>query len=108
MQVTISDLQAYLAQHYSQHGNETALFMKLVEEIGEVAEILNQRAGRKAHDNSDLDKELSKEIADVIHYAVALAAINKLPLTETILEKDKSAAIKYQHSIDLETFLSKE
>lgn len=108
MDIRIADLQAYLAQHYAQHGNgnETALFMKLVEEVGEVAEVLNLRAGRKANNQADLEKELATEIADIIHYAVALAAVNDLPLNDIILEKDKRAAIKYQHEMDLETFLT--
>ncbi|MET3558018.1 NTP pyrophosphatase (non-canonical NTP hydrolase) [Streptococcus rupicaprae] len=105
MILTIQELQDYLASHYSQRGQEQGLFMKLVEEIGEVAEILNQRAGRKAQDKADLDKELATELADMIHYIVAIAAINDLDLTKTILEKDKEAAIKYGHEIDLETFL---
>lgn len=107
MQVNITDLQEYLAQHYAIHSNgvETSLFMKLVEEVGEVAEVLNQRSGRKAKDKDDLDQELATEIADIIHYAVALAAINGLNLTETILEKDKRASIKYNHTTNLADFI---
>ena len=107
MQVTIEDLQEYLTQHYTIHSNgiETSLLMKLVEEVGEVAEVLNQRSGRKSQDKDDLDKELVTEIADIIHYAVALAAINNLDLTKTILEKDKAASIKYGHSMNLTEFI---
>ena len=107
MQLTIADLQKYLAQHYATHPNgvETNLFMKLIEEIGEVAEVLNQRAGRKTQDKNDLEDELVTELADVIHYVVALAAINGLNVTEAILSKDKQAAVKYHHKIDLETFI---
>ena len=79
--------------------------MKLVEEVGEVAEVLNQRSGRKSQDKDDLDKELVTEIADIIHYAVALAAINNLDLTKTILEKDKAASIKYGHTMNLTEFI---
>ena len=107
MQVTMEDLQEYLTKHYAQHSNgvETSLFMKLVEEVGEVAEVLNQRSGRKSQDKDDLDKELVTEIADIIHYAVALAAINHLDLTKTILEKDKAASIKYGHTMNLTEFI---
>ena len=107
MQVTIEDLQEYLTQHYAIHSNviETSLFRKLVEEVGEVAEVLNQRSGRKSQDKDDLDKELVTEIADIIHYAEALAAINNLDLTNTILEKDKAASIKYGHTMNLTEFI---
>ena len=47
MKVTIEELEAYLLDHYSNGGIDQSLFMKLVEEIGEVAEVLNKKAGRK-------------------------------------------------------------
>ena len=80
--------------------------MKLVEEIGEVAEVLNKRAGRKASQEEDLQDQLGVELADMIHYIVAIAALNDIDLTETILRKDKAAAVKYHHTMDLETFLN--
>ncbi|MDQ0223384.1 MazG nucleotide pyrophosphohydrolase domain-containing protein [Streptococcus moroccensis] len=104
---SITDLQVYLAHHYQGDRDEQGFFMKLVEEVGEVAEVLNQRAGRKAQDKADLDAELVTELADIIHYVVAIAAINGLNLSQTIIEKDKKAAIKYQHKRNLEEFLRK-
>ena len=106
MQVTIEGLQAYLSQTYAGHASDHGLFMKLVEEIGEVAEVLNRRTGRKSTDGSDLQSELGKELADMIHYIVAIAAVNDLDLNAVILEKDRQASIKYGHEINLETFLS--
>ena len=104
--VTIRQLQAYLQEHYQNARTEEGLFIKLVEEVGEVAEVLNGRSGRKAG-VQDSNEELAKELADVIHYTVAIAAINHIDLTKTIFEKDKKAAIKYQHEQDLEGFLVK-
>lgn len=106
MQVTIEALEAYLYRQYGGWANEQGLFMKLVEEIGEVAEVLNKRTGRKTSGSSDLREELGNELADVIHYVVAIAAVNNLDLNEIILAKDKKASVKYHHEIDLQTFLS--
>ena len=106
MQVTIEALEAYLHHHYGGRGNEQGLFMKLVEEMGEIAEVLNQRAGRKACDSRDLDAELGNELADLIHYAVAIAAINGLDLNRIILDKDRRASVKYHHDVNLEQFLT--
>ena len=106
MKVTIEELEAYLFEQYGDKGNEQGLFMKLVEEIGEVAEVLNKRSGRKRADEEDLELQLGNELADVIHYAVAIAAINNLDLNEIILSKDKKAAIKYNHATNLEQFIS--
>ena len=106
MGITISNLEAYLSQRYGGWAKEQGLFMKLVEEMGEVAEVLNKRARRKADDGMDLDIQLGTELADMIHYIVAIAAINSLDLTKIILEKDEKASVKYHHDINLEEFLS--
>ena len=73
-----------------EYGGEFILYM--VEEIGEVAEVLNKRAGRKATDENDLQEQLGTELADMIHYIVAIAAINNIDLSRIIVEKDKRAA----------------
>ena len=106
MKISIDELQAYLADRYSGWATEQSMFMKLVEEIGEVAEVLNKRAGRKASDENDLQEQLGIELADMIHYIVAITAINDIDLTTLMIEKDKKASIKYHHTINLETFLS--
>lgn len=101
-QLTFHELQSYLLLKYKEGRTSTALFMKLVEEIGEVAEVLNQLEGRKVNTGNT---SLEKELVDVIHYAVAIASINNIDLTKAIIEKDKQAAIKYNQSPNLEEFL---
>lgn len=105
MKVTIEELEAYLLDHYSDGGIDQSLFMKLVEEIGEVAEVLNKKAGRKASGGENLRAELGNELADVIHYAVAIAALNELDLNEMIIKKDRAASVKYHHRTNLERFV---
>ena len=105
MNITIEALQAYLSDCYGGWANEQGLFMKLVEEIGEVAEVLNKRAGRKSSDESDLQEELGTELADMLHYIVAIAAINKIDMNDIVLRKDIAASLKYHHEINLETYL---
>lgn len=80
--------------------------MKLVEEIGEVAEVLNKKARRKASKDEDLNNEMGEELADVIHYALAIASLNDIDMNEVIIEKDKSASVKYHHRTNLENFVS--
>lgn len=106
MNITIETLEAYLADRYGGWATEQSMFMKLVEEIGEVAEVLNKRAGRKDSDEADLQEQLGTELADMIHYIVAIAAINDIDLNSIMLEKDKRASIKYNHRINLETFIA--
>jgi len=106
MKIAIEDLQAYLSDRYTGWANEQGMFMKLVEEIGEVAEVLNKRTGRKASEEDDLQEQLGIELADMIHYIVAIAAINNIDLSRIIVEKDRKASVKYHHTVNLETFLS--
>ena len=105
MDVTIQNLEAYLLERYGEDANDHGLFMKLVEEIGEVAEVLNKRTGRKKATGEDSKVLLAEELADMIHYTVAIAAVNGIDLTQTILDKDRRASIKYNHDRNLETFL---
>ncbi len=105
MKISINDYEEYLYDHYKNHGIDTGLFMKLVEEVGEVAEILNKRDGRKASDSEDLNSQLANELVDVIHYAFAIASLNHINLQDVILEKDKKASVKYHHERNLEQFL---
>lgn len=105
MHITIEALQQYLAHRYGGWGKEESMFMKLVEEIGEVAEVLNKKAGRKANDEENINQQLGIELADMLHYIIAIAALNDLDLEQIILEKDKKASVKYHHDINLEQFL---
>ena len=107
MKISIRDYEDYLYDHYKNHGIDSSLFMKLVEEVGEVAEVLNKRDGRKASDNEDWKSQLANELVDVIHYAFAIASLNQIDLNDVILEKDRKASIKYHHKVNLEQFLSK-
>jgi len=107
MEVSIRDYEAYLFDHYKNHGIDSSLFMKLVEEVGEVAEVLNKRDGRKASDHEDLNAQLANELVDVIHYAFAIASLNQIDLNDVILQKDKKASVKYNHALNLEQFLKR-
>ena len=102
MKISIKDYEDYLYDHYKDHGIDTSL---LVEEVGEVAEVLNKRDGRKASDSEDLKSQLANELVDVIHYAFAIASLNEIDLNDVILEKDKKASIKYNHERNLEQFM---
>ncbi|MEG0286247.1 MAG: MazG nucleotide pyrophosphohydrolase domain-containing protein [Vagococcus sp.] len=102
--LTVKQLQHYLEQKYKETGVTESLFMKLVEEIGEVAEVLNQIQGRKKKTS---DNSLADELADVIHYTFAIAALNHIDLETAIFEKDKKGSLKYKQSPNLSEYLSK-
>lgn len=41
----------------------------------------------------------------MIHYIVAIAALNDIDLSRIMIEKDRKASVKYNHKINLEQFL---
>lgn len=103
--LTIKELQEYLSLKYKGKTTQTSLFMKLVEETGEVAEVLNKLEGRKTVDDN---LSLADELVDAIHYLVAIAAINDIDLTTALLEKDKRASLKYNQTPNLSEFIATE
>ena len=105
MNISIDELEEYLSKLYSGRVSDQGLFMKLVEEIGEVAEVLNKLSGRKTADSDDLKAQLGNELADVIHYVFAIAAVDDLNLNDIILNKDKKASLKNNSDFNLEQFV---
>ena len=105
MNISIDELEEYLSKLYSGRVSDKGLFMKLVEEIGEVAEVLNKLSGRKTADSDDLKAQLGNELADVIHYVFAIAAVDDLNLNDIILNKDKKASLKNNRDFNLEQFV---
>lgn len=104
-ELTVKKLQEYLSLKYKNRVSEESLFMKLVEEMGETAEAMNQLAGRKALSE---ESSLAKELADVVHYTLAIASIHDIDLSKVIIEKDKLASVKYHWTPNLEEFLQVE
>ncbi|AKF41424.1 nucleotide pyrophosphohydrolase [Mycoplasmopsis canis] len=103
-ELTIKDLQDYLYDRYKDFGNNPRLLTKLIEEVGEVAEaVAIEQNWKKPKEGVSL----ASELADVIHYTIAIASINNIDLTEIILEKDKEASIRYNHKINLTEFIER-
>ncbi len=105
--LAIITYQDYMKNIYKSHQGDQGLFMKLVEEVGEVAQVLNIKEGRKQAD-INIDEALTQELADIIHYAFAIASINNIDLESVILEKDKSASLKYGRTENLINYIQKE
>ncbi len=82
-------------------------FIKLVEEIGEVGRANSTHDGRKEGDTEEVQAELGKELADVIHYTSCDCRRKRHFDLEKSSGKDLSAAIKYNHATNLVEFLQK-
>lgn len=79
--------------------NELTNMAMLMEEVGEVARIMARRYGEQSEKESDKDKDLGDEMADVLFVLICLANQTNIDLTEALrknLEK-KTKRDKLRH-----------
>ncbi|MGB0403908.1 MAG: nucleotide pyrophosphohydrolase [Salibacteraceae bacterium] len=62
--------------------NELTNMAQLTEEVGEVARIIARRYGEQSEKESDKDKDLGEEFADVLFVLICLANQTGINLTE--------------------------
>ncbi len=67
--------------------NELTNMAMLTEEVGEVARIIARKYGEQSFKNSDKDKDLGDELADVLFVLICIANQTGINLTEA-LEKN--------------------
>lgn len=63
----------WIKSHGVRYFNELTNMAQLTEETGEVARIIARRYGEQSEKESDKNKDLGEELADVIFVAVCLA-----------------------------------
>jgi NTP pyrophosphatase (non-canonical NTP hydrolase) len=64
--------------------NELTNMAMLSEEVGEVARIIARRYGEQSEKESDKDKDLGEEMADVLFVLICLANQTGIDLTEAL------------------------
>ena len=78
--------------------NELTNMAQLTEEVGEVARIISRRYGEQSEKESDKNKDLGEEFADVLFVLICLAnqtgvdltkAFEKRMINKTIRDKDR-------------------
>ncbi|CAG5083338.1 nucleotide pyrophosphohydrolase [Parvicella tangerina] len=91
--MTIKEAQETVDNWIKTHGvryfNELTNMAMLTEEVGEVARIIARRYGEQSEKESDKDKSLNDELADVLFVLICLANQTGIDLEEA-LEKNLS------------------
>ncbi len=67
--------------------NELTNMAQLTEEVGEVARIIARRYGEQSEKESDKDKDLGEEFADVLFVLICLANQTGIDLTEAFQKR---------------------
>ena len=89
---TISNLQAFVdKQKSSKNKNSQKYFLKLIEEVGELSEMLknDQRMDPDSEKLKSIKHTMEEEMADVLFYLLALANAWDVELEEAFIQKVK-------------------
>ena len=97
----IQDAQKAVDEWIKDHGvryfNELTNMAQLTEEVGEVARIIARRYGDQSEKESDKNKDLGEELADVVFVVLCLANQTGINLQDAF---DKKLNIKTQRDHD--------
>ncbi len=86
--MTIEQAQQYVDDWIKKYGiryfNELTNMAILTEEVGEVARIISRKYGEQSYKDSDKNKELADELADVLFVIICLANQTGVNLTKAL------------------------
>lgn len=74
----------WIKEHGVRYFNELTNTAMLMEEVGEVARIMARRYGEQSEKESDKDKDLGDEMADVLFVLICLANQTGIDLEEAM------------------------
>jgi NTP pyrophosphatase (non-canonical NTP hydrolase) len=77
----------WIKEHGVRYFNELTNMAQLTEEVGEVARIIARRYGEQSEKESDMDKDLGEELADVMFVVFCLANQTGINLEEAFKKK---------------------
>ena len=87
----LKKIQKLVDQWIKNHGiryfDELTNMAQLTEEVGEVARIISRRYGEQSEKESDKQKDLGEELADVLFVVICLANQTGIDLSEAFAKK---------------------
>jgi len=91
------EVDNWIKEHGVRYFNELTNMAQLTEEVGEVARIIARRYGEQSEKESDKNKDLGEELADVVFVVLCLANQTGIDLQEAF---DKKMNIKTKRDHD--------
>ena len=91
------EVDNWIKNHGVRYFNELTNMAQLTEEVGEVARIIARRYGEQSEKESDKNKDLGEELADVVFVVLCLANQTGINLQEAF---DKKLALKSNRDKD--------
>ncbi|WP_452221743.1 nucleotide pyrophosphohydrolase [Lacinutrix salivirga] len=81
------EVDNWIKEHGVRYFNELTNMAQLTEEVGEVARIIARRYGEQSEKESDKNKDLGEELADVVFVVLCLANQTGINLQEAFNKK---------------------
>ncbi|NHM00741.1 nucleotide pyrophosphohydrolase [Flavobacterium difficile] len=81
------EVDNWIKNHGVRYFNELTNMAQLTEEVGEVARIIARRYGEQSEKESDKNKDLGEELADVVFVVLCLANQTGINLQEAFDKK---------------------
>ncbi|MDI9256593.1 nucleotide pyrophosphohydrolase [Flavobacterium sedimenticola] len=91
------EVDQWIKNHGVRYFNELTNMAQLTEEVGEVARIIARRYGEQSEKESDKNKDLGEELADVVFVVLCLANQTGVDLQAAF---DKKMHLKTQRDHD--------
>ncbi len=92
-----TEVDNWIKQHGVRYFNELTNMAQLTEEVGEVARIIARRYGEQSEKESDKNKDLGEELADVVFVVLCLANQTGIDLQASF---DKKMELKAKRDHD--------
>lgn len=90
------EVDNWIKEHGVRYFNELTNMAQLTEEVGEVARIIARRYGEQSEKESDKNKDLGEELADVVFVVLCLANQTGVDL-QTAFDKKMDIKSKRDH-----------
>ena len=88
-----TEVDEWIKSHGVRYFDELTNMAQLTEEVGEVARIISRRYGEQSEKESDKQKDLGEELADVLFVVICLANQTGVDLSEAFTKKLESKTI---------------
>jgi NTP pyrophosphatase (non-canonical NTP hydrolase) len=87
--ITLKKLQKYVSKRDNKKTKNMAYFMKFIEEVGELSEMIKKDKKLDPEDERTkaIKHTIDEEIADVLYYLTVLANISEVDLEKAFLRK---------------------
>lgn len=104
MSLTIRKVQKYLKEKYRRTKpedmkNAQRYFLKLIEEVGELAEAI--RKDQRMVDNN-IKGTIEEELSDVLYYVLMIANTYDIDLEDCFKTKEELNSVRYGHTLKID------